>query len=89
LAQADADRRLAVSGRRRRDGRDDDELAVGRAAARLERAQVDLGDAAAVGDELGVGQPQTAGDVSDRGGWRGAQAFGLPDSVEVVLRAAH
>ncbi len=65
LPEPDADRGLAVTGRRGRDGGHHHELAVRCAAPRLEGTQVNLRDIATIENEVSLGEPQAAGDVCD------------------------
>jgi hypothetical protein len=65
LAEPDGHGGLAVAGRRGSDGRDEDEVAVGLALPRLQRAQVDLRLVVAVGEDIGRVQPQPGRHVQD------------------------
>jgi len=73
VGETDRHRGLALAGRRRRDRGDEDQLAIGAPVERLEECAIDLGLAAAIGDEGIRGDAGTSSDCVDRQHRRGTR----------------
>ena len=87
LGQADRGRRLPLAGRRRRDRRDQDQLARRPVARPVERLEPDLRLVAAVGLEVLGRDPQVAGHVGDRSAGLGLGFLGASDMLAVPSRS--